>query len=125
MSYNFGNAYKITDSIFKKQFWDVNGRMSRSDWCHFYSIFFLITLVFAVVAAIVPATAMGGNIISLIFLAPTLSASIRRVHDQGKAWWFSLIPFYNIYLLFFVAGDSGSNEFGEDPLGGGAAEVFS
>jgi len=123
MSYNFGNAITIFKETITKQYWDVDGRTSRSDFWHFYSINILISVVLGVIAGIVPILAILSTIFSLALLAPVIGLGIRRVHDQGKVWWHFLIPFYNLYL-FCMPGDKGSNEFGEDPLGG-AAETFS
>ena len=123
MSYNFGNAITIFKETITKQYWDVDGRTSRSDFWHFYSISFLASLVLSIPGYILPVLGIISTIFSLAILAPTIGIGIRRVHDQGKAWWHFLIPFYNLYL-FCMPGDKGSNEFGEDPLGG-TAETFS
>lgn len=123
MSYNFGNAITIFKNTVTKQYWDVNGRTSRNDFWHYYSISILASLVLSIPGYILPALVIISTIFSFAVLAPTIGIAIRRVHDQGKAWWFSLIPFYNLYL-FCMPGDKGPNEFGEDPLGD-VAETFS
>lgn len=38
----------------------------------------------------------------------------KRSHDLGRSGWWQLVPFYGIALLFWP-GDSGSNEYGENP----------
>jgi uncharacterized membrane protein YhaH (DUF805 family) len=43
-----------------------------------------------------------------------LSQGIRRCHDLGKPWWYLIIPFY-VFLLLFVPGQRGSNQYGADP----------
>ncbi|MCE2743744.1 MAG: DUF805 domain-containing protein, partial [Fluviicola sp.] len=55
-----------------------------------------------------------GNIYSLAVLLPSLAVAVRRMHDVGKSGWFVLIPIYN-FILAVTEGDSGSNEYGNDP----------
>jgi len=124
MSYNFSNAITIFKDAVTQQYWDVDGRTSRSDYGHYFSISFLIAIVLNILVSIVPIISIVSMIVSLALLGPAIGMAIRRVHDQNKAWWFALIPFYNIYLLLFVPGDKGTNEFGDDPLGN-AADAFS
>lgn len=67
----------------------------------------------------------------LLLLVPTVMVTIRRLHDQGRGGWMTLlilIPFIGtLILLYFGAkpGTSGRNAFGPDPLAGnaGAREV--
>ena len=40
----------------------------------------------------------GQNALTLITLLPTITVSIRRMHDIGKSGWFILIPIYSLYL---------------------------
>src|SRR4030095_2115985 len=57
----------------------------------------------------------------LATLLPTLSVSVRRLHDVGKSGWFlliGLIPLVGgIWLLVLYCTDSnpGPNEYGENP----------
>lgn len=61
-------------------------------------------------------------VLNLLFVWPSLSLYIRRLHDLNRsAWWLLLflIPIVSIgmaiYILFFK-GTTGTNNFGEDPL---------
>ena len=123
MSYNFGNAIAITKSVVTTQFWDVEGRTSRSDFWHFWSILILINIALSVLILIVPMLAILSTVFSLAVLAPNIGMWVRRMHDLDKAWWFAIIPLYNIYLAC-LAGTKGPNTFGDDPLGS-VAETFS
>jgi uncharacterized membrane protein YhaH (DUF805 family) len=40
-----------------------------------------------------------GNVLSIFFLIPSITAGVRRLHDVGKSGWFYLVPIYNIVLL--------------------------
>ena len=73
----------------------------------------------------------------LIVLIPTISVSVRRLHDRDMSgWWYlgfivgGMIPFVgpliSIALLVVMAlpGTIGPNRFGEDPLNPTSAEVF-
>ena len=66
----------------------------------------------------------------LAILVPNLAVGVRRLHDLGKSGWMlliGLIPFFGgLYLLFLFAqpGQSGPNQYGPDPKGGGDAKVF-
>jgi CDP-diglyceride synthetase len=39
-----------------------------------------------------------------IILIPIILASIRRMHDLGKSWWWILIPFVNFVMCGFFPG---------------------
>lgn len=119
MSYDFGNAVTIFKETVTKQYWDVDGRMSRSDFWHYVSIAFILGFVVGFVAGLIQLPILS-TIFSFALLPPGIGVGIRRMHDQGKAWWFFLIPFYNLYL-YCMPGDAGPNEYGEDPLGGTSA----
>lgn len=38
----------------------------------------------------------------------------KRCHDVGKSGWWQLIPLYS-FIIIFIEGDKGANEYGEDP----------
>ena len=77
---------------------------------------------------------LKGGLLTLLFAAaaliPSLSVSVRRLHDVGKSGWtllFWLIPligwFYLIYL-YLQPGIAGPNAYGGDPKGSDASRVF-
>ena len=56
-------------------------------------------------------------------ISKTIIVGIKRWHDRDKSGWWSLIAFIPLigflWVLIecgFLAGTSGSNRFGEDPL---------
>ena len=58
----------------------------------------------------------------LFVLVYSFSLTIRRLHDIGRAGWWSLVsfvPFLNLILaviLLLKKGDEGENSYGADPL---------
>ena len=58
---------------------------------------------------------------ALAVIIPTLSLSIRRLHDTGRSVWWYLINFVPCVggIIFFVftclAGTDGNNQYGPDP----------
>lgn len=120
MSYDFNKAIDIFKTTVTTQFWDVDGRTSRSDFWHYVSISFLIWVVVEVVGVAIPILGFLLFLGLLVLVPPGIGLGIRRAHDTGREWWHGIIPFYNIYIAC-LPGDKGPNEYGEDPLGGSAA----
>ena len=60
--------------------------------CGLFSIEHIILIILTII----------GIIISLIILVPSISVTVRRLHDTGKPWTYmlvGLIPFIGIILL--------------------------
>ena len=98
------------------------GRINRQR----YWTFVLLALAGSVIAGIVDAILTGGILgvlFSLALVYPSIIVGIKRWHDRDKSGWWSLIAFIPLigflWVLIecgFLAGTSGSNRFGEDPL---------
>ena len=76
------------------RFADFSGVSSRSQ----YWYFILGTTIASVIAQLAFAD-LGGNLVSLITLIPTIAVAVRRMHDVGKSGWFILVPIYNLVLV--------------------------
>lgn len=99
------------------------GRASRSEFW-----FFILFAVLSDMAAEMIGDVSGGTtaylplVVELALLPPSVAASVRRLHDQGKPglWYFvGLIPVLGTILLllwFCKRGTTGTNQFGDDPL---------
>jgi len=74
------------------RFADFSGVSTRSQYWYF-----ILGTTIASVIAQVSFGDLGGNLVSLITLIPTIA--VRRMHDVGKSGWFILVPIYNIILL--------------------------
>ena len=73
---------------------DFTGTTTRQQ----YWLFFLGVNVVTLLAAEIVGSVIG-NMLSIFFLIPTITAGVRRMHDVGKRGWFLLIPVYNLILL--------------------------
>jgi len=118
------------------------GRAARSEYWWF-SCFSLLIYSFACVSLVVIAAneqeagrrpqdssafILFAALLALCFLAlllPTLSVSVRRLHDlDWSGWWYLtlLVPYLGsiaalvMLVAFCFRGASGDNRFGEDPL---------
>lgn len=118
MSLNIGYVVPAFMKIVTGNYFNFDGRTNRYDFWHFYLGYFVLAVIVGFVAGMVGLPLLA-NLLTLALLLPTLGAAVRRVHDIGKAWFFMLIPFYNIWL-FCQPGDQGANDYGEAPAPGGA-----
>ena len=76
------------------RFADFSGVSTRSQ----YWYFILGTIIASVIAQVAFGD-LGGNLVSLITLIPTIAVAVRRMHDVGKSGWFILVPIYNLVLV--------------------------
>jgi uncharacterized membrane protein YhaH (DUF805 family) len=76
------------------RFADFSGASTRSQ----YWYFILGTTIASVIAQLSFGD-LGGNLVSLITLIPTIAVAVRRMHDVGKSGWFILVPIYNLVLV--------------------------
>jgi len=91
-----------------------SGRASRSEYWWFYLFNLLMTWGSIIVAASMfgignPSGDIFSNLISLIFLLPTLAVGSRRLHDIGKSGWWQLLIFTLIGiipLIIWLASDT-------------------
>lgn len=81
-----------------------SGRAARSE----YWWFWLFTFVLSYIPFV-------GIIIGLATFIPCIAVGVRRLHDTNHCGWWLLCPIYNIILLA-TDSNSGSNDYGEEPL---------
>lgn len=91
------------------------GRASRSEFWYWQLFCFLVQQAIYFVAATEEIAFILHCIFLVVVMFPTIAVSIRRVQDTNHCWWTALIPLYNIYL-YLIAGDEGTNEYGDNPL---------
>jgi len=106
-----------------------SGRAIRSEFWWFM----LFTIVGSIVFDILDAAIFGmgpgnvgvmGAIFSLVVLLPSISVTVRRLHDTDRSgWWYwlLLVPLIGIVVMIIwwaSKSSHGSNRFGDDPLSG-------
>jgi uncharacterized membrane protein YhaH (DUF805 family) len=111
-----------------KQYAVFRGRARRPAYWWFFVIYLLISVVLAVVDAIIgqydSATGVGllSGLFGLATLLPAWGLTVRRLHDTDRSgWWLlvTLLPVLGaIVMLVFAAsaGTRGDNRYGPDPL---------
>ena len=102
-----------------KKYADFQGRASRREYWMFMGINLLIAIVFGIVDAMVfGETPILGILYTLAMLVPSLSVSVRRLHDTNRSgWWLliSVIPIIGAIVLFVFAlqaSQNGGNRYG-------------
>ena len=110
-----------------KKYAEFSGRAQRSEYWYFVLFYFLIAVGLAFIDGLTgmfnPAAGIGllSGLLTLGLLIPSISVSVRRLHDTNRSGWWLLIAFVPlvgaIVLLVFCVQDSspGDNKFGANP----------
>lgn len=102
---------------------DYAGRSSRAEflwWCLFLTIPTIpIEFLFERVLDKTPYYAVLG----LIFGFPTLALGTRRLHDTGRTGWWQLLVlvpfgFLVVFVMSCMKGQTGPNQYGDEPTFG-------
>lgn len=108
-----------------KKYAVFRGRSRRSEFWIFMLVIFTIRLFFSFIYVVFLTPTILREYIMLftqiIFLLPSITVFVRRMHDIGKSGWFCIIPFYNLYLAC-IDSDYGINKYGPNPKGIGNNE---
>lgn len=109
------------------KFADFSGRARRREYWTFVLVNCLIALLLLTLGLTFgedsPASNIMVTIFYLIMLVPSLSVSVRRLHDIGKSGWYmflSLIPLIGGLILLvwsFMDSEPDENQYGENPKG--------
>ncbi len=103
------------------------GRARRKEYWFFILfniIFMFLALIIDIMFGTIKDPENPGIIFSIYSIAvilPSISVSVRRLHDIGKNGWYlliSLLPFGSIILIgeFIKKGISKENKYGIDPI---------
>ena len=97
-----------------KQYANFEGRTSRKAFWMFMLFNFLASITISIIDSIF-GLACGdegilGYVYSLAALLPTISISVRRMHDIGNSGWWILFPFVNFFMAF-MKGTAGPNKY--------------
>lgn len=105
----FGDAIKY----FFLNYVKFSGRASKSE----FWLAVLFNIIVSTVASFIP---YASYVVTLAFLLPGLSLTIRRLHDIGKDWYWifmSLIPLagFIIMIVYCCKDSEGDNQWGPGP----------
>lgn len=120
-----------------RRFAEFTGRSRRQE----FWMFTLFSIIAAIAAALIDfmfgfapeENGPLGIVVSLVFLVPSISVSIRRLHDVARTgWWLLLVLVPIIGWIVLIVwnctdGTRGTNRFGPDPKNpdGDLQSVFS
>ena len=106
-----------------KQAFNFKGRANRPEFWYFTLFSTIISFIFSLIDTQFLGTSMSetgliGGIYALISIIPSLSVTIRRLHDVNKSGWnllWSLTVIGILYVLYLEIkkGDDGPNNYGE------------
>ncbi len=107
-----------------------DGRINRARfWSGVGALIVAYIVIFALFAIDSSALRALLGVAYVAMIWPSLAISIKRWHDRDKSGWWVLIGLVpvigGIWALVetgFLAGTSGANQYGPDPLGGGVAD---
>ena len=102
---------------------DFAGRSSRREYWMYTLVLVLISIVLGILDGIILGEAAlsqlltFGNVFSLATLVPSLSVSVRRLHDIDKSGWWLLITLTGVGLLLIIywaclGSDEDENRYG-------------
>lgn len=103
------------------------GRSRRAE----YWVFFVINFVVYLAAAFLDVMAgtfskemgvgLASGVYALFVLLPSVSVSVRRLHDTNRSAWWLLLGFVPIigplvlFVIYCLEGTPGDNDYGGDP----------
>ncbi|QHW32962.1 DUF805 domain-containing protein [Paenibacillus rhizovicinus] len=106
-----------------REYVNFSGRARRTEYWMYILISFVVSIILAIIDAILGADRLLSWLYSLAVLLPSLGVVVRRLHDIGRSgWWYLiiLIPVIGaIVILVFTLLDSepGMNKYGPNPKG--------
>lgn len=119
--------------VFKKcmttDFANFSGRARRREYWLFALATFIVSAVIEIISTLV---ALSGSavlvglmtfisiVVGIAFLIPSLSVTVRRLHDIGRSglWlllYLTIVGGLVIFIFSLLAGTVGDNQYGADP----------
>lgn len=106
-----------------KQAFNFKGRANRPEFWYFTLFSTIISIVCSLIDTQVLGSSMSetgliGGIYTLISFIPSLSVTIRRLHDVNKSGWnllwlITIIGIFYVLYLEIKKGNDGPNNYGE------------
>jgi uncharacterized membrane protein YhaH (DUF805 family) len=110
-----------------KKYAVFEGRARRKEYWFFILFYMIIVFVLALIDGVTgninEETGLGpfSGIFILAMIIPSISVTIRRLHDTDRSGWWWLIPLIPligaivIFVFMVLDGTSGQNQYGSDP----------
>lgn len=95
-----------------------SGRASRSEYWWFYLAILIASFLAGIVEVII-GTSILSNIFTFAILIPTISVSVRRLHDTGRSGWWMAAPIVALLAIipFSMMAGAQTEGVGEDSYG--------
>ncbi|CAM3739989.1 Inner membrane protein YhaH [Vibrio aerogenes CECT 7868] len=104
-----------------KKYTVFSGRARRKEYWMFYLFMMIFMLITCILDVLVGSYGLITGLFGLAVLLPSLSLTIRRLHDTGRSGWWCFITLVPVVgaIAFFVftvlPGNFGDNQYGPDP----------
>jgi len=102
-----------------------NGRANQAEYWYFTLFYFIISIILSVVDFSLlgydpmDATSMGvlSGLFNIVCVIPSLSVTVRRLHDVNKSGWnmlwaLTIIGGFYVLYLEIIKGSEGDNDYG-------------
>jgi uncharacterized membrane protein YhaH (DUF805 family)/RNA polymerase subunit RPABC4/transcription elongation factor Spt4 len=93
------------------------GRSRRAEFWWYALCTWVIQVFAGIISNLLFENAYFATVVALAFIVPSIAVYWRRMHDVGKPGGYCFIPIYD-FILAIQAGETGSNQFGNDPKAG-------
>ncbi|WP_115717360.1 DUF805 domain-containing protein [Gallaecimonas mangrovi] len=108
-----------------RKYADFSGRARRQEYWMFglFNLLIIVAIMVLIQVTQEPRLAIIELVYALVVLIPSLSLTVRRLHDTGRSGWWILIQMIplagGIIFLVFMCSDShpGTNLYGPNPKG--------
>lgn len=113
---------------FSKNYLNFNGRARKKEYWGFMLFYLIIDFMLHLIS-LTGIGAIFALIVIIVVAPPSLTVTVRRLHDINKSGWFALfillalIPVIGIIIALIITvilglidGTKGKNQYGEDPL---------
>ncbi len=118
---NIGMYNYFLSAITTKAF-QFSGRARRKEYWSYNLFAFILGMILSVTFDISGISPVASTLlIWVIFLAPGISVTVRRLHDTGRSGWYylwALLPLVGFILLLIFAllpSEEGANRYGPQP----------
>jgi uncharacterized membrane protein YhaH (DUF805 family) len=114
-----------------RRYFEFSGRSSRSEFWFYVLLYVVIYIVASILDAIIFGRNAGGvavltSLVALVHLVPSISVSVRRLHDIDRTGWWILLGFVPAVAMVVLLGGSMFMMFaggGDEPQAAGWAAM--